>query len=146
MRHWEATGVATAGGVSAGTAAGGSVWAISALVAAGVTLALVAFPSPQWNRARSRRLPLLLALVGMMGSLGALVAGRGARGALGAGGGCPPRGPVCPPGGGDPARRPGAWRGAVRRHRTPNGLGRTTSHAGHPSPCRAGRGHHPLFR
>ena len=76
MRHWEATGLATAGGLSAWTAAGGTVWAIAALVAAGVTLALVAFPSPQWNRARSRRLPLLLALVGMMGSLGALVAAR----------------------------------------------------------------------
>src|SRR3972149_515293 len=76
MRHWEATGLATAGGLSAWTAAGGTVWAIAALVAAGVTLALVAFPSPQWNRARSRRLPLLLALVGMMGALGALVAAR----------------------------------------------------------------------
>jgi len=73
MRHWEVTGLAAAAALSAWTAAGGTVWAVAALVAAGATLALVGLPAPEWSRAGSRRLPLLLAVVGLVGGLGALV-------------------------------------------------------------------------
>ncbi len=76
MRHWEATGLATAAGLAAWTAAGGTLWAVAALVAAGATLALAALRWSEGKRIRSRRLPLLLALVGVAGALGALVAAR----------------------------------------------------------------------
>ena len=76
MRHWEVTGLATAGTLAAWTAAGGTVWASVALVAAGVTAVLVARPRQELPGARSRWWPALLALVGVAGALGALVAAR----------------------------------------------------------------------
>lgn len=76
LRHWEVTGLATAASLAAWTAAGGTVWAIAALVAAGATLTLVARPRAESQGTRTRLLPLLLALAGVVGALGALVAAR----------------------------------------------------------------------
>jgi signal transduction histidine kinase len=76
MRHWEVTGLATAGALAAWTSAGGTAWAVVALVAAGATAGLVVWPRPEPERGRARWWPMLLAVTGVLGALGALVAAR----------------------------------------------------------------------
>src|SRR3972149_11364025 len=76
MRHWEVTGLATAGALAAWTSAGGTAWAVVALVAAGATAGLGVWPRPEPERGRARWWPMLLAVTGVLGALGALVAAR----------------------------------------------------------------------